>query len=93
MTQTRQNARPGDVVQAIAGRDAGDLFVVMALAPDGRALIANGRRRKRGRPKAKSQRHLEKTCRVLELSSIKSDKHLKRLLAALRTGEEGTVLV
>lgn len=83
---------PGTVVRALAGRDAGGLFVVTG-AQRQRVFIADGRRRKLSAPKAKNQKHLEETGRVLELSGIKSDKHLSRLLAALRTDEEGTVLV
>ena len=48
----------GRIVQATAGRDSGDVFFVVGQTADGRLLLADGKRRKAARPKAKKLRHV-----------------------------------
>ena len=47
----------GDIVIATAGKDKGKPFIVLEVR-NTMVLIADGRRRKVQRPKAKSQKHL-----------------------------------
>ena len=59
------NITEGLVVKSIAGRDKGDLFIV--IRTDGEfAYIANGNLRKVDRPKKKKLKHLEATDFVSE---------------------------
>lgn len=52
--------KEGSIVKAKAGRDKDDLFVVVGI--DGSyAYIANGKRRKVGKPKKKKLIHLQHT--------------------------------
>ena len=53
--------RAGDIVIATAGKDKGKYFVIIG-ERDGKLLIANGRRRKVQRPKAKAEKHLRLVC-------------------------------
>ena len=53
--------RRGDVVLATAGKDKGKPFIVLEVG-DTLVLIADGRRRKVQRPKAKSEKHLSLLC-------------------------------
>lgn len=48
----------GSVVRSIAGRDMGDLFIVLAREGD-YAYLANGELRKVDRPKKKKLKHLQ----------------------------------
>jgi hypothetical protein len=48
----------GMVVTSRAGRDAGDRYVVIAVAGADAVLVADGRRRGVGRPKRKNVKHL-----------------------------------
>ena len=79
--------QPGQVVCSLAGRDAQGLFVVVACG-EGWAALADGKRRPLERPKRKNPRHIRKTNTVLELSSIDTNRKLRRALAALRASKE-----
>lgn len=50
---------PGDIVRSLRGRDEGELFVVISLADDRFALVADGDNRRFDRPKRKNVLHLE----------------------------------
>ena len=79
--------QPGQVVCSLAGRDAKGLFMVVACG-EGWAALADGKRRPLERPKRKNPRHIRKTNTVLELSSIDTNRKLRRALAALRASKE-----
>ena len=48
----------GWIVQANAGRDKDGIFCVVGVDQEGRMLLADGKRRKIGRPKAKKLGHV-----------------------------------
>ena len=83
----------GWIVRAEAGRDKGGLFCVMGIAQEQRRLlIADGRRRKAARPKAKNFNHVKlltggfdhPAIQRLKQGEALSDKALRRALAAFR---------
>lgn len=77
------------IVRSTAGRDRGELFLVVGRQGD-RFLLADGRRRKRSRPKQKSARHFESVARVQTdpvMGDQISDKEIYRLLAACRRAQ------
>jgi ribosomal protein L14E/L6E/L27E len=47
-----------EVVVSLAGRDKGGIFAVIGYAGEGFALIADGRHRKKEKPKKKKLKHL-----------------------------------
>ena len=55
----------GDVVRSIAGRDAGDPYVVVGLS-DNRVLLSEGAKKTLRRPKSKNARHLVRVGRIDE---------------------------
>ena len=55
----------GSIVRSIAGRDKGDLFIVLSREGDF-AYLANGELRKVDRPKKKKLKHLQGTNSVSE---------------------------
>lgn len=69
----------GRVVLATSGRDAGAIFVVVAVC-GGRCCIANGRQRKLQSPKKKNPRHLRMTSEQLEPEQYATDCRLRRVL-------------
>ena len=71
---------PNMVVKALAGRDAGDWFAVLAIQGDF-ALIVNGKNRPLAQPKRKRKKHLAATTVKLCDDCLASDRKLK---AALR---------
>ncbi len=74
------------IVRSTAGHDRGELFLVVGWAGD-RAELADGKRRKRLRPKQKSKKHFEPVAHVLADPTTRdeiSDKEIYRLLAAYR---------
>lgn len=74
------SAMLGSLVQAIAGRDAGDLFVIVGVVDDDYVLIANGKNRKVKTPKKKKIKHLKMQNVVFQ--DIVSLINSKRLLDA-----------
>ncbi|MDO4739909.1 MAG: KOW domain-containing RNA-binding protein [Eubacteriales bacterium] len=56
----------GSVVRSRAGRDAGDLFLVVGILDQEYVLLANGELRKAEKPKKKKLKHLSATGRKIE---------------------------
>jgi ribosomal protein L14E/L6E/L27E len=55
----KYNYKTGDIALALAGRDKGRLFAVIALEDENYALIADGRSRRADKPKRKKIKHLK----------------------------------
>lgn len=87
----------GRIVQACAGRDKGELFLVVGVeAEGGRLLLANGKRRKAATPKAKKLRHVRfpnhgeeydhPAIQKLKQGEPVSDREIRGALAAFKEG-------
>ena len=84
----------GRIVQATAGRDSGDVSFVVGQTADGRLLLADGKRRKAARPKAKKLRHVRllhqefdhPVIQKLQQGKPASDRELRQALAAFKGG-------
>ncbi len=87
----------GQIVRATAGRDREGLFCVLGVEEDGRLLLADGKRRRAARPKAKQPRHVEPlthperpfchpAIQKLKQGHPVSDRELRRALAAFKEG-------
>ena len=93
----------GQIVQATAGRDKGGVFCVVAMDQrQERLLLADGKRRKVSRPKAKKLGHVRQLTEVrqeydhpaihkLRQGEPVSDRELRRALAAFMIELEGIV--
>ena len=86
----------GQVVRSAAGRDMGRLLVVLALADDKYALVADGDLRKAASPKKKKFRHLKYTPYIAEGVKQKlmdraavCDKELRTAIKSIEPCEEG----
>ena len=81
----------GWIVRAVAGRDRDGIFCVVG-TDQGRLLLADGKRRKIARPKAKKLGHVKLLTggfdhpgiQKLKQGEALSDKALRRALAAFR---------
>ena len=71
----------GRVVLSIAGRDAGRLFLILSVEGDF-ALIADGKVRRLETPKRKRLKHLKAVGSVLEITALKTDRQIRRMLAS-----------
>ena len=92
----------GQIVQAAAGRDKGGIFCVVGVDHEkARLLLADGKRRRVSRPKAKKLGHVihltdsqnmydHPVVRSLQQGEPVSDRALRRALAAFK--EEGNTL-
>jgi len=88
----------GLFVRSTAGRDRGEVFCVLG-RDGGTLLLADGKRRRAGRPKRKNPNHVEAlpdlsaaghpTVRKLKEGIPVTDRDLRRLLAAFK--EENTL--
>ena len=88
----------GQIVQATAGRDKGGVFCGVAMDQrQERLLLADGKRRKVSRPKAKKLGHVRQLTEVrqeydhpaihkLRQGEPVSDRELRRALAAFKEG-------
>lgn len=56
---TNEGVSLGSIVMATAGRDAGQLFVVIGTVNKDYVLIANGKNRSQKKPKLKKIKHLK----------------------------------
>lgn len=57
-----QNLQVGQLVYSTAGRDKGQLYVVVGInTKDSRVLLANGKSRKISNPKPKNLKHIKET--------------------------------
>ena len=83
----------GWIAQAAAGRDKGGFFCVVGIdGPGRRVLLADGKRRRYAKPKAKDVSHVKLLTNGFDHPAIQklkqgealSDKALRRALAAFR---------
>lgn len=79
---------PGTLVRSLAGRDAGECFVVLKAAGDF-VYLANGKSRPLERPKKKRRKHLALTARTLTEEALRSNRALRAALGEHRD-EGGT---
>lgn len=70
----------GTVVQAIRGRDEGEIFVIQEIVSDDMVKIANGKKRKIEKPKLKKIMHLRVSNKKIDLNEITSNKNLRQKL-------------
>lgn len=78
MRMQRHICKPGMIVLATAGRDAGRFFLVTAL--DGtELLLADGKRRTLQKPKRKNPLHVQQTKQTMPLEHL-TDKALRAVL-------------
>ena len=75
----------GLVVRSAAGRDKGGFFAVLA-AGERSAVICDGKRRSLEHPKHKNARHLFPTGTLLPERSLRTNREIRRALAAFRAG-------
>jgi ribosomal protein L14E/L6E/L27E len=65
--------KTGTIIKSSAGHDKGSFYVIVGY--DGaKPLIADGRRRKLEKPKAKNPKHIEKTNTVIETAELTNKK-------------------
>ena len=84
--------RTGWIVRACAGRDKDGIFCVVGTDQTGMLLLADGKRRKCARPKAKKPCHVDMLAdgfshpaiQKLKQGEALSDRELRRALAAFR---------
>ncbi len=69
----------GSIVKSKSGHDSGSFYVVVSLEGEF-AYIADGRRRKREKPKRKNLKHLARTNAVVSAKDFETDKQLRRVL-------------
>ncbi|MBC7336571.1 MAG: KOW domain-containing RNA-binding protein [Clostridia bacterium] len=86
--------RVGQLVLSKAGRDRGRPLLVLKVAGDGYAYVADGELRRVARPKRKNVKHLQPTGRIardmaakLEAGKLPTDAEIRKALAALTEGE------
>lgn len=71
----------GTIVYSKAGHDKGNLFMTLSVE-GGYALIADGKTRRIEKPKRKKLIHLQRTNKIIELSSLElSNSRVRKIIA------------
>ncbi|MCL2696506.1 MAG: KOW domain-containing RNA-binding protein [Oscillospiraceae bacterium] len=70
--------KTGTIIKSTSGRDKGSFYVVVGMDGE-RPIIADGRRRKLEKPKAKNPKHISKTNNTIDTTEL-TDKKLRALL-------------
>jgi ribosomal protein L14E/L6E/L27E len=82
----------GTIVKSLSGHDKNSFYIVVGFK-NNMPLIADGRRRKLAKPKAKNPKHIAKTNTVTEPAEL-TDKKIRALLHDLNfPAKGGTFLV
>ncbi len=76
----------GLVVRSAAGRDKGGFFAVLQADVQG-VTICDGKRRRLEHPKKKNAKHLFPTNTRLPEQSLRTNREIRRTLAAYRVGD------
>lgn len=71
--------KTGQIVEAVAGRDKGQYFVVLNFL-ESSIQIVNGKERKLKKPKTKGLKHIKLTNTAIDMNSI-TDKKLRNVLS------------
>ena len=90
----------GQIVLAEAGRDRGGVFCVVGADGEGRLLLADGKRRKAARPKAKKPGHVRLLTGdgqtfghpVIEKLKAAEDEYFAGFMGALPSTEEASLV-
>lgn len=89
------NCHIGELVVSKAGRDAGELFIIIGILDTKYVFISNGKQRSTEKPKKKKIKHLEYTNVIAEQirDTIISDKKLtnsmvKKFLSSHQANKE-----
>lgn len=72
----------GSVVKSVAGRDAGKLMLVTSVSEQ-IVMVCDGKERPVERPKHKNPRHLYDTGWKLEMSTMPTNRVLRKALAEI----------
>jgi ribosomal protein L14E/L6E/L27E len=70
--------KEGTIIMSKAGHDKGSFYAVVG-SDGGKPLIADGRRRKLAKPKAKNPKHIARTNTVIDMTDL-TDKKLRGYL-------------
>jgi ribosomal protein L14E/L6E/L27E len=76
----------GTIVKSTSGHDKDSFYVIVGY-DGGKPLIADGRRRKLEKPKAKNSKHIEKTNTAADMADL-TDKKLRALLHSFNFPEK-----
>lgn len=77
----------GQIVRSAAGHDKGGFFVV--IKTDGEyAFICDGKHRPLERQKRKKLKHLSKTSLIVDISSLTTNREIRRVLRLYNENQE-----
>jgi len=77
----------GTIIKSKAGHDGGSFYVITGYDGE-KPLIADGRRRKLAKPKAKNTKHISKTNTTVDMTDL-TDKKLRSYLHSFNFPNEG----
>ncbi|MDR2558003.1 MAG: KOW domain-containing RNA-binding protein [Oscillospiraceae bacterium] len=78
--------KTGIIVKSTSGHDKGSFYVIVGYN-SGKPLIADGRRRKLGKPKIKNPKHIKKTNTAVSMTEL-TDKKLRNYLHSFNFPEK-----
>ena len=80
--------KKGQIVRSLAGRDKGQILLVIDHFNDSHVLIVDGKRRSLGIPKKKKIKHLQAYKTIMDEQDMVNDCRIRKIFQSFEKNEE-----
>ncbi len=80
--------RKGQIVRSLAGRDKGQILVVVDRFDDSHVLVVDGKRRLLDKPKKKKEKHLQDYKTIIDEKEMVNDCRIRKIIQMFEKNEE-----
>ena len=72
--------RKGQIVRSLAGRDKGQILIVVDRFDDSHVLVVDGKRRLLDKPKKKKEKHLQDYKTIIDEKEMVNDCRIRKII-------------
>ena len=80
--------RKGQIVRSLAGRDKGQILVVVDRFDDSHVLVVDGKRRLLDKPKKKKEKHLQDYKTIIDEKEMVNHCRIRKIIQMFEKNEE-----
>lgn len=80
--------KKGQIVRSLAGRDKGQILVVVDHFDDSHVLVVDGKRRRLDKPKKKKAKHLQDYKTIIDEMEMVNDCRIRKIIQSFEKNEE-----
>ncbi len=80
--------RKGQIVRSLAGRDKGQILIVVDRFDNSHVLIVDGKRRLLDKPKKKKEKHLQDYKTIIDEKEMVNDCRIRKIIQTFEKNEE-----